>query len=231
MRPVTCAQNERATASQSAKAFGRYKKEQIKTVRQADVKPSDLPANMMRLWEAWKKTSAHGPSIMNYGPLEEFTFSAEQIERFSIILGALQDTDDFHRKAALCLNSMIAYGSGQDHIIHVDHISPGPLDYMGWSLNHHSRGIEVIKNITVIGDLDFSAGECMEAGRIEIHGDVGDFLGNAMFGGVIVVEGNAGHKVGERMNGGKIHVSGDIASVGDVKHGKIYHKGELIVDE
>jgi hypothetical protein len=47
----------------------------------------------------------------------------------------------------------------------------------------------------------------------------------------ITVEGNAGDFVGPRMEGGEIHINGEIGSFGDIKHGKIYHKGKLIVDK
>jgi hypothetical protein len=66
---------------------------------------------------------------------------------------------------------------------------------------------------------------------IVVMGNTGDGLGYEMESGYIKVAGNAGKDVGDKMKGGEIHVDGEIGSIGDVAHGKIYHKGKLIVDK
>ena len=100
--------------------------------------------------------------------------------------------------------------------------------------------------IIIKGNAGDHVGAAMRGGEIIIEGDVKDDLGvffdfghvNAgtgmrmwMVGGTITVRGNAGENVGQLMGGGEIHVEGEIGSIGNVIHGKIFHKGKLIVDK
>ena len=55
--------------------------------------------------------------------------------------------------------------------------------------------------------------------------------GCTMKGGRLVCHGDAIGLVGENMNGGEVHIDGDIGPIGNIIHGKIYHKGKLIVDK
>jgi formylmethanofuran dehydrogenase subunit C len=52
-----------------------------------------------------------------------------------------------------------------------------------------------------------------------------------MKGGVIRILGSTDRDVGFGMIGGEIHVEGAIGSIGNIRNGKIYHKGKLIVDK
>jgi formylmethanofuran dehydrogenase subunit C len=81
------------------------------------------------------------------------------------------------------------------------------------------------------GDCGNSVGARMGFGNIVVKGNVRDHLGEYNEGGEITVHGNAGVNVGELMTGGDIHINGEIGSIGNVKGGRIYHKGKLIVDE
>jgi hypothetical protein len=113
--------------------------------------------------------------------------------------------------------------------------------------------------IVVEGNASTCAATRMKGGRIIVKGDVGDNLGFRMDGGEIIVEGDADGLVGANMEDGKITVKGnpgksngsdmqggeihfecenppDIVEreyVGDARvvHGKIFHKGKLIVDK
>jgi formylmethanofuran dehydrogenase subunit C len=104
-------------------------------------------------------------------------------------------------------------------------------------------------SILVKGDVRITAGEGMTGGLIVVDGNAGDLVGQGMSGGKIIVN-NAGRDIGYNMKGGQIHIYGDYGSISilrsfrlwarikvdykklesDVKAGKIYHKGELIVD-
>jgi formylmethanofuran dehydrogenase subunit C len=106
-------------------------------------------------------------------------------------------------------------------------------------------------SITVSGNAEAFAGYDMRRGSITVKGDIGDFAGIAMQSGTITVEGNAGEYacsnmkggeftilgnasvgVGHQMVGGQIRLEGDYVSIADdVGHGKIFHKGVLIVDK
>lgn len=94
--------------------------------------------------------------------------------------------------------------------------------------------------ITLEGNGGSDVGGQMSEGTILVKGDVGRGLGREMHGGRIWVEGNADEFVGGtakdspyhvNMQGGEIHIEGDIESLGNVDHGRIYHKGKLIVDK
>jgi hypothetical protein len=92
--------------------------------------------------------------------------------------------------------------------------------------------------IIIKGNSGAGAGLLMCGGSLTIEGDIvlvyqdwNSMLGFDMYGGIITVKGNVGTKVGDRMKGGEIHIGGDMESIGDVEHGKIYHKGILIVDK
>ena len=85
--------------------------------------------------------------------------------------------------------------------------------------------------IIIRGDAGDETGAWMEGGSLIVSGNAGSGLGAGMSGGCIKVGGNAGHFLGQGMRGGQIHVEGRISTIGDVIHGKIYHKGKLIVNK
>jgi hypothetical protein len=116
-----------------------------------------------------------------------------------------------------------------------------------------SAGCEMHSGQLVIeGNAGKDLGEGMRGGEIVIEGNTGDCCGGVrtvhhphrgfdsespepteipMRGGKITVRGNAGKCLGEGMCGGEIHIGGEIGSIGNIIHGKIFHKGKLIVDE
>jgi formylmethanofuran dehydrogenase subunit C len=141
-------------------------------------------------------------------------------------------------KAGYFLSALISASEGNDFTIHTQ----GHGSRLGW------LGFGNTKRILVLGDVEDCAGHIMESGYMEIEGDAGYALGSLrggvltisgdaaggageeMSGGKLVIGGNAGEKLGDWMSGGEIHVAGEIESVGKVKAGRIFHKGELIVD-
>ena len=77
-------------------------------------------------------------------------------------------------------------------------------------------------------------GARMNGGYIQANANVDGPVGSDMSGGVIVIRGNVtGFQgvVGSGMTGGEIYMDGEIRKIGDVKHGKIFHWGRLIVDK
>jgi len=87
-------------------------------------------------------------------------------------------------------------------------------------------------SIHLMGDASKHVGGVMVGGRLTVTGNTGDLLGERMKGGIITVGGNTGRDVGKGMEGGEIHINGDFISLGTgIKHGKIYHKEKLIIDE
>ena len=96
--------------------------------------------------------------------------------------------------------------------------------------------------IRINGHAPLDIGGNMEDGRIIVKGDVlwsqGDnplkecsYVGDGMKGGKIEIFGRVDTKVGEGMEGGTIILHKDFGGIGNVVHGKIFHKGKLIVDK
>jgi glutamate synthase domain-containing protein 3 len=87
-------------------------------------------------------------------------------------------------------------------------------------------------DIIILGSASNEVGKEMKGGTITVKGNAGRRIGDEMRGGIISVEGNAGNCLGRRMKGGEIHIEGKIGSIAeDIICGKIFHKGELIVDK
>lgn len=99
--------------------------------------------------------------------------------------------------------------------------------------------------IRVGGNAGNWVGLGMVNGAISIGGNAGNHVGGSlttyaeddentritlMKGGTIRVTGNVRNGIGNEMEGGEIHIFGEIGSLGQVTHGKIYHKGKLIID-
>jgi len=112
-----------------------------------------------------------------------------------------------------------------------------------------SLGVGNTKNVEIQGDVGVAAFSKMKSGVVLINGNAGNGLGWCMRGGKITVRGDLkvprAHyysvNTARDMVGGEIHLEGDIISprgpttarylFESVKHGRIYHKGELIVDK
>jgi len=89
--------------------------------------------------------------------------------------------------------------------------------------------------LIIEGNAQHCPGSEMSGGSVIIKGDVTENLGWWMDGGSITVFGNAGRLVGGEgmyaLQGGTLYLMGDYISFDQVKSGKIYHKGKLIVDK
>jgi formylmethanofuran dehydrogenase subunit C len=85
--------------------------------------------------------------------------------------------------------------------------------------------------IRINGDVGDSPGKLMRDGLITIDGNAGRTAGSQMKGGKLLIRGNAGKLLGNLMEGGEIHLEGGYESLGEVKGGRIYHKGKLIAGQ
>jgi hypothetical protein len=103
-------------------------------------------------------------------------------------------------------------------------------------------------SITVLGDAGNALGS-IKGGRILVEGDAGNICGFGMKRGLITVKGDVGSECGRNMKGGRIAVNGDCGKEcgcwmrrGSIRvnggmldisehihHGRIYHRGELII--
>jgi hypothetical protein len=98
-------------------------------------------------------------------------------------------------------------------------------DDAGWSMDAGA--------ITVKGNAGENLGRNMRGGVISVNGDAGESVGLAMKNGIITVGGDAGDNVCLNMEGGEVHINGSVfGSIYDgFIGGRIFHKGELIIDK
>jgi hypothetical protein len=211
--------------------FGRFGPEKEKVVWQADIKES---LTMEQLKEAWRRydelASRVSRSEITFYNLARYVlknniFSARDIENFNIAIAEFQEDEKdvvFGHKAGLFLSVLMNSGKGNEHTIHTRHLHP-----LLSCLGIHNR-----KSIRVKGDIGGCVGAFMEDGMVLIEGDVGHSVGHYMRNGTIIVRGDAGNGVGHGMRGGEISIEGDYGSISNsLRSGRIYHKGELIVEK
>jgi hypothetical protein len=112
-----------------------------------------------------------------------------------------------------------------------DHMESGSITVNGDGGHYIGAGMKG-GSITVNGDVKVGTGASMKGGSITVSGDAGTESGQYMFKGSITIRGNADIDVGDGMVGGDIILEGDCSSLADnIKGGRIYHKGKLIVDK
>ncbi len=242
-------EDAKAPALTMANKFSKYKPESERTVRKVEVIEDET---LRQLKEAWKGMPFKNriPSVDDY--LDEYydiekivrqiSYSSRDVGAFSIALAEFRDEKCFRHKAGFFLSALINKGSDSEYVIFAAH-GIAPPKYLGCKNKKH---------VIVRGDVGDCCGECMEAGSITVDGNVGGFCGSHMKGGSITVNGNAKMQcgnfmkggtiflngdardimIGNFMEGGEIHINGDYESISDeFEHGKIFHKGKLIVDK
>jgi hypothetical protein len=199
----------------ASKRFGVYKSESEKAVRRAAVERDGVMEELKKIFTDYKmptlESYAGGVTGHHHEPdgeafyekIRHFTAlkdrTAEEVERFSILLLELQGEEDFGRKAGMMLSAMINMGNDRHYRIHTIALDR-PLYHLGFKNR---------KAITVFGDAGYSAGHKMEAGVIAVTGCAKGHAGNSMSGGTIVIEKDGGDTVGAGMNGGEVIVQGD----------------------
>ncbi len=91
-------------------------------------------------------------------------------------------------------------------------------------------------SILVNGNAGDEVGHEMRGGDIIVTGDTGLRTGIMMHGGKVTVNGHAALFAGEAMRGGELYLNGTFSDFKEVLalnavNGRIFHKGELIVDK
>jgi len=209
-----------------SKRFGRFKDEDEKTVRKAEVKEDEGYGKMMEAWERYladrlrlarKKIDAYriaegiasgvSCSSSDVGNLalhiQEFdrAFSPELRERFKEKVPGYGSVvwGFFTDEFRIFLAALVNTSPESDFIFPTRHLAEGPsrLGYMN------------AKNITVAGDVGDHFGERMSGGRVIIEGNAGEWLGGDLAGGEIIVKGGVSFRAGCKMTGGSIIIEGD----------------------
>jgi len=239
------------------KRFGRYRKENKQTIREPERKLNEKLEQLRKVWEKFEFSCVdlgNDPSEgkkRNYRnaliALRGMPMTAKDIEGFSLAVlpNVFQKWDGVGDKAGFLLSAMINNCMERDFIVHTQHIA-FELNYLGY---RNSKNIIVIGNagsglgcemskgsILVKGSVTNYVGIDMNGGSITVEGDAGYEVGSSMKTGIIIIQGNTSHSVGADMKGGQIYIEGNIESIARsnvdyIKHGKIFHKGKLIVDK
>ena len=207
--------------------FGPFKPESDRTVRIADVKMNPFLEEMKKAW-MWHELAIDNGVVYDQETyrrlLEGLThpYSARDVEDFSIVLAGFQGGEFFPTKAGLCLSALINNGDEDDYVVHTTAFAEPII----------SIGYRNTKNITVEGNAGHYVGDEMEAGKIIVNGNVGDDVGWYMKGGSITVVGDAGYSVGGHMSDGELRINGSFKEISqNFLSGKIFHRGELIVNK
>lgn len=170
--------------------------------------------------------------------LKGYKFSSKEIEEFSLALVRHQEEYRFDMKAGLFLSTLINMSDDSSFVLHTYHLNTS-LFYLGM---HNT------KDIVIYGDGGKDVGKHMSDGKIRVKGNavrVGAYAtagaiiveGNCKWpglllqGAIIHVNGDSTEKVGEGMASGAICLFGNYTQLGDITGGKVFHKGELILDK
>jgi hypothetical protein len=248
---VRSGKNE-APAAASSK-FGGFGPEIERQIRKQDLVSNPAIEEMKGAWAGFKEFAmpdgfnedaidiASGHQFAIRGAIKNMIYRAKDVENFSISLSGFQDDMNFPYVAGLYLSILIDSCPEDGAIIHTIHLAR-LIDGLGshnrkrfsvdGDVNESIGGQMTDGAIIVSGNAGNGVGAGMTGGIITVKGDAGEGVGYTMRGGTIIVEGSAKGDVGDWMEGGEIRIEGRIDIIANsMKHGKIFHKGELIVDK
>jgi hypothetical protein len=207
----------------ASKRFGRYKKEDRKPIRIAELREDKALQAMMAAYEGFKQDfEFDNPQSMHKMPSEYYvdgfrhlaglSCSSRDVERFSILLKhiveeekpgpsliAMVGFNPQNHIQGMFLSMLVNNGADQAYTIHIPDL-PNPMFSIGYRNS---------KELHVHGDVGHDAGAGMESGSMTVHGDAGAGAGRGMRGGELIIVGNAGHRCASEMKGGKVTVHGD----------------------
>jgi hypothetical protein len=228
-----------ASATDMANRFQRYAPETERTIRKVEVIEGEMLKRLKGVWEAtevmeepteaggYRRTDLPGYYEKVGRAIKQLECSSKDVELFSLTMQEFRNEENFDIKSGMFLSALINKGKDEEYIVHTGDI---PICYLGYRNT---------KRMIVDGDVGDCLGNRMRSGSITVDGDVGlnpngtgGMVGASMGGGSITMNGDARAQVGYEMKGGEIHLNGDFEGIGNmIFHGKIYHKGVLIVDK
>ncbi|MEW6036495.1 MAG: hypothetical protein AB1529_07830 [Candidatus Micrarchaeota archaeon] len=92
----------------ASKKFGRYKGESGGPVREA--RKDEVLDRLIALWDVREKELA--------GRIQQIRHSADDVERLSVALGALEGEPDFYDRAGRLLRALVIHGKDSEFRIH-----------------------------------------------------------------------------------------------------------------
>ena len=251
-RPQVPCVDDSATAS-AASRFGRYKSEEESLVRVPGVRANKELDMLIRVWKSYEGLfgADNGRSVIDDNTddylrdyyqvaaaiLQGRRFSAKTVERFSVAFQGLADIEHASlRGGGAFFSALVNLGNADSYRLNL-----GPNGSVLYGLCFRN-----CRNVAVYGDAGEAPGVKMKSGRIVIEGDAHGFFCQEMEGGTAILNGNAyfddgGEVAGSGMTGGEIHLNGEMFcrrgedTVAEMRnqiiHGRIFHKGKLIVDK
>ena len=202
--------------------FDKYKPEEEKDVRKVEVKEDEVLKQLKAAFKRFSYVRVKKPEE-NYpnasAQVKRISYSAKDVEKFSLALVDFQDRWTFEEAAGVFLSALINNGNDTDYVVHTEHLRR-TID---------SLGCRNTKNIIVNGSVGDDLGLFMKGGSITVNGNARSCVGLQMSGGTITVNGDAYTSVGQLMKGGEIHLNGKYEELDPYSIcGRIYHKGVLI---
>jgi hypothetical protein len=200
IRSATLAAND-APALAVSHRFSGYQPETEKAVR--TVKVTEDKA-LEQLKGIWRMIRIHGNEIdgdvvsMIYrrmaNRLKGCSYTAADVERFSLALGEFREEKAFSDKAGIFLSALMNNGNAGNYTIWTSH-----LDRINWLCFRNTR------NVTINGNTGDVFANGMKGGRVVVRGDAFDI--GSLKGGEIVVRGNV-DAISGPLNGGNILIWG-----------------------
>ena len=196
------------TLTRASARFGKYKREFSQPVRTPDAKQNKVIAQLKQAWtnfQPFRRGFSGGgldPSLTYetvIGLIQRISYSAKDVENFSILLAECQEETGFAFKAGLFLSALISNGKEKDYVVYTHHLSES-IQYLG------SRNT---KNVNINGDVGYSCAWEMKSGTLIVNGNVGDAAANSIESGNMLIRGDAGDHVGCYMQGGTVTVEGN----------------------
>jgi len=234
---------------EARRKFGGYKREAPKAIRAPKVKENRALAEAHRLYaDFYDGERGRRDDLARGACYEEFVhasrllegadMSAKTITEFSITFDDCllpEHKNKPHRYyEGIFISAMVKKAKEMDFVIHLTEDVRRIVGFIGY---------ENEKNIRVYGDVGDSSFIRMSSGTVEILGHACGNLAEQMSGGRIVIhEDYWGHVsycyIGHKMTGGEIRIKGKSNPqleleplVKRIEHGRVYYKGELIVDK
>jgi hypothetical protein len=214
----------------AGKRFGRYKKEAEKALRKMDVREDQTLRQLIDAWTAFRLSNEE--ILVDGGiyvddcwrvyenacaELTKVSYSSADVTRFGLKLAEFEYGLDFHFLAGLFLTALANMRGERSFTIHTAHLG-SPLHYLG---------MENTRDLIVLGDVGYNAGNNMQDGSMLIEGNALGSLGACMRQGTIHVTGDAGNDIGYGMTGGEIVVDGDVGFVRCIDGGRVTVRGHL----
>ncbi|MDD5172000.1 MAG: hypothetical protein PHF60_03100 [Candidatus ainarchaeum sp.] len=164
------------------KGFKGYKPEKEQPVREVEVVETEALKQLRDAWGRYESKADHYAYGYAHGVVMGLSYSASDVEKFSLVLAEFQDENDFSEKAGMFLSALINNCNDKEFVIHTTHLAE-PISYLGY-------GNERI--ITVKGNAGGDVGAYMQGGEIHIEGKLVstgfDIHGKIFLNGELIID-------------------------------------------